>query len=363
MTVFSENLTTPHVEIAQAGVASESLLESARFLTIAAAYEVSEKTYDDQVEAAYATAHLVRQSLRFDTYETRSDWVSADDVATDQRTNCHGYTIVTSECLEHVGIPHYPALANQHSFIVLQTPDGTHTNLIDTAVKQLYVDSDGAISEPPIASQIAERMTGANELDMNAVLSQSGFSNKEQALYTYPWMSFQKFSTSSRTYAIEKEQRHNRLMLRTYEPEQGRQILQAYANFMLAMRRSNFDTAHRQLQPLDGEYPDVDRRNHFREPTRLIRYLGTAGQLTRALSDIKIVENSLWATDDLVVHLWPADERRHLGVATGHPQLIGASINEYEAIIEERKRIGLTISPVPGRIEKAKKQWAAVRNQ
>lgn len=63
--VFSEKLTTPHPEIAEAGVPISPLTESVRFQTIRAAFEASDKTHDDTVEAAYDTANLVRQTLRF----------------------------------------------------------------------------------------------------------------------------------------------------------------------------------------------------------------------------------------------------------------------------------------------------------
>ncbi|MDB5166949.1 MAG: hypothetical protein JWN26_94 [Candidatus Saccharibacteria bacterium] len=359
MPEFATDLKTPHHEIAQAGVDSESLLESTRFLTIQAAYDISKKTYEDQTEAAYATAHLVRQTLRFDTYEKRTDWVTADDVSEDQTTNCHGYSIVTSECLDQIGIPHYVGFANQHSFILLQTPNGMRTNLIDTAVKQLYVEIDGAIGEPPLAKQMDDATSAANQLNTDIVLARSEFVDTNAAIYERPWLNFGANKLTTRRYS-SSESYDNILMLRSYQPEQGRQILESYANFMLAMRRDAFDTAHDSLQPLDGEYPDTDRRNRFREPSRLVRELARGGRMAHALHDIEVVENSLWATKDIVVHLWPSDQRRRLGILSTHTELIDMAIDEYEAIAEDRKKEGLSVGLVNGRIRKAKDQWARV---
>ena len=66
--MFAEKLITPHSTIAREGIVPEPLLDSVRFRTIKAAYGASEHTYDDMVEAAYATAELVRQTLRFEPH-------------------------------------------------------------------------------------------------------------------------------------------------------------------------------------------------------------------------------------------------------------------------------------------------------
>lgn len=361
MTMFAAELTTPHPEIAQAGVEREKLLESTRFLTIAAAYNVSEGTYDDQVEAAYATANLVRQTLRFDAknYYGRKDLITPYDITKKQLTNCHGYSIVTSECLDEIGIPHYVAFANQHSFILLQTPDGGHTNIIDTAVKELYVGIDGDIDEPIIAEQINDGTSAANVLNMDSVLSKSNFKDGAHAPEIYPWMDFGATRQTSRRYS-NNEPQDRLLMLRSYKPQLGRNILQAYANFSIAIRRRDYETAHGNLQMLDGEYPDIDRRNNFKEPTLLVRELARIGDMTLALKDIEVIEHSTWTTDDLVVHLWPPDQRRHLGVIASRRDLIARSISEYDMIEEQRLQADMPIDLIQGRISKAKRQWAMV---
>ena len=211
MPEFAADLKTPRWEIAKGGVDPEKLLESKRFLTIQAAYDVSEKAYENQVEAAYATGLLVRQTLFYDRYKDRSDWVTAEDVAVDQTTNCHGYSIVTSECLDHIGVPHYISYANTHSFITLQTSDGTHTNLIDTSEKKLYVDIGGAINETPFAQQTEAGTSAANKLNMDIVLA------RVDSPPVIDWMDFGSTRTT-RSYS-EASERDTILMLRTYSPQ------------------------------------------------------------------------------------------------------------------------------------------------
>ena len=352
--MYADHLITPRPEMIKAGVAPEALLESTRLRTIKAAYETSDQTYDDRVEAAYATANLVRQTLRFEPHTPLHPPFSPEAIAETHRTNCHGHSIVASECLDAVGINHWISFANQHSFLLLEDESSHRVNLIDTAVKPLYIDITPAFGGTPLADQDNE-YGAVNRLRGDIVLGRSHFPDKEQALAERPWMSF----TVGRDYRFKGEaavRQASTLVMRSYRPEQGRALLESYANFTHAVTRKDFSTAHQAFSTLDGVYPDIDRRNRLYGPTQLVRELAHAGNVAMALDDIRIVEESLWPTQDLVLRLWPADQRRRLGVLAGQADLLDDAIETYEAMIEERTWQKKSTAAVRGRLKKTQDQ-------
>lgn len=250
--MFAERLVTPYSRIAQEGIAPEPLLDSVRFRTIRAVYDASDHTYDDMVEAAYATAGLVRQTLWFEPHKPDHPEFSPENLSETQQTNCHGHSIVTSECLDELGISHLIGFANQHSFLLLQSDEDQQINLVDTAVKQLYIDITPAIHGPRLDTT-DEGNGQVRYLRGDVILDRSQFLNKEKALQERPWMSFMVGREAQFRFApANVQERANTLILRAYQPTCGRHLLHAYANFAHAVSNKSFMRAHEWLQPLDA---------------------------------------------------------------------------------------------------------------
>lgn len=357
--MFAERLVTPYSKIAREGIAPEPLLDSVRFRTIRAAYDASDHTYDDTVEAAYATADLVRQTLWFEPHKPDHPEFSPQNLAKTQQTNCHGHSIVTSECLDELRIPHLVGFANQHSFLLLQSEEGHQVNLIDTAVKQLYIDITPAVDGPRFDTSHAGNGQ-VRRLRGDIILERSQFSNKDEALKDRPWMSFMVGHEAQFRFASHSAQtRANTLILRAYQPEQGRDLLHAYANFAHAVSNKSFIRAHEWLQPLDGLYPDIDSRNHLYGPTRLVRNLAVQAKLQEALDDIGIIERSLSSTQDLLLRLWPIDHRRRVAVIGKDTTLLDESLEAYDKLWQDRREQGLSVISIEARIRKARSQRLA----
>ena len=84
--------------------------------------------------------------------------------------------------------------------------------------------------------------------------------------------------------------------------------------------------------------------------------MARVGDVAAALEDIAIVERSLWPTQDLLMRLWPIDERRRLGVVAGEASLLDTSIEQYETLIDERDAVRASTSAIRGRLTRAKRQ-------
>jgi hypothetical protein len=163
---------------------------------------------------------------------------------------------------------------------------------------------------------------------------------------------------------MEEQNRAGRLIMRTYTPEQGRDILLSFANFRHAALRRDTARAHEWIQGLDGTYPDIDRRNKLRAPTWLVRALGKKALVDEAINDIKVIDNSLRPfTNDLVLRLWPADERRRVGVKVKSADIIQQAMESYDELYEGRRSEGGSTADIEERIRKAKTQLSRIRGQ
>lgn len=359
--MFFEELTVSSPDSVRAGLAPEPLLGSARFREIQAAYDSSGKTYDDAVKAAYLSAGLIRSCIGFSIHTPDQPELSPDWVGSSRTANCHGHSIVASECLERLGIEHYVGFANQHSFLLMQDSESGRVNLIDTPVEKLCVDITPALGAVALRDCLTEA-GGASYMQGDTILKRSRFGDKHRALERRPWLSFLAGKGDNYVFKPEEEQiRAGRLILRSYEPKQGRAVVLSYGNFIHAMLRRDVAAAHGWIRGLDGTYPDIDRRNRLQTPTRLVRALAATALVDEALDDITAVENSLVAfTNDLVLRLWPADERRRVGVTAGSAEIIRQALDNYDEMYQRRKDEGGSTADIADRLRKAKSQLGRI---
>lgn len=253
--MFAEHLYTPHPSIVDSTISQEPLLQSVRLRTVKAAFEASDRSYDDQVEAAYAAANIVRQTLRFQPSTALQPRLDPEQLARSPETNCHGHSIVTSEVLETIGVDHYIGFSNNHSYILLQEPVGGQVNLVDTAVKQMYADITPALSGKPFHMQ-PDKKSRVNTIRGDIIALRSNFTNHAAAMDTHPWMSFAHGKENTFRFRDDDQlkQAHS-LMLRTYDPQDGRAVVHAYANLVhVRPRAPSFDAdINRRRRPF-GRY-------------------------------------------------------------------------------------------------------------
>jgi len=360
--MFAEKLTIPNSESSSKGVSSEFLLESAQFMAIQSRYNSEPDTYDNRVEAAYSTAELLRKTLTFSDHTRRQPELTPEWVADHHTTNCYGHSIIMSECLEQLNIDHRIGFANQHGFVLLEDIESGRVNLIDTPVEKLCIDITPALGSIALDNYTSE-YGSVNYLWGSTILRRSHFGNKERALAKRPWMSFKTTDNSFPWSREDTEESANRLILRTYKPQQGRDVLLSFDNFIHAISRRDTLRAHEWIQGLGGTYPDIDKRNRLSAPSRLVRGLGEKVMINEALNDIQIIENSLLPfTDDIILRLWPIDKRRGLGVQVRSGNLLRQSIDEYDQLYESRKESGASTQDIEGRMRKAKDQLDRIEN-
>lgn len=363
--MFSEKLTTPHPGLIEPGTAPETLLQSKSFEAIQSDYENSSKTYDDSLEASLRIAELIRNTLEFKSHRvdgsrrTRQPELSPEALCDTHATNCHGHSIVVSECLETLAIDHRISFANLHSFVLMEDDSSGRIHMIDTPDSRLCLDITAALGGEPL-SQHSEELGGANNLFTHQILKEFPPHTQSDILDNRPWLSFSGDRNGIHFWAEEKQNTASRLLMRHYSPQVGREILLSFTNLVHAIDSRDTSRAHEWMQKFDGTYPDIDKRNKLRVAKRLIHELGKEA-IESALHDIQIVENSLTPfTDDLVLRLWPTDERRTIGANIKSASILRTTLEEYDKLYQDRKDARKSTIDIERRIRKAKKQLSAI---
>ena len=358
--MLSERVKVPSPSSSEANAARQPLTHSYQFEEIRKSYEDSSKSYDDDVAAAYAVASLIREAITFSEHTSKQPELSPEWIESGHTTNCHGHSIITSECLDQLGIPHRVSFANQHSFLLMEDDVSGRVNLIDTPVEKLCTDITPALGGFAL-NEFSRDQGGANFIWGNIILYRSQFGNKQRALKIRPWLSFHAENNGPLFLTDSQNDLESRLILRTYEPEIGREVLLAYDSFMHAVSSRDMSRAQQRLQALSGTYPDIDKRNKLRAPTKLVRYLGSSAFVNEALDNIDAIERSVKAfSGDINLTLWPADQRRDLGAKVKSPDMIRLAIDEYEEAYQRRRDADLTTSGIENRIRRAKNQLGRI---
>lgn len=330
MLKYSDAIKTPHPDTPGVNADQLSILSrSPEFLAIEEELNTSPNTYDDRVSASYALAGLVRRSLRFANDSPVRPPLTPNNLSHDQTTNCYGYTVVLSEMLESVDLQHSIVVANQHSFAAMTDETTKNTSMVDAPTRQFYCDISHAF-EPDLSTDPPSAV-----LDSTVIIRQSGYADKSKTEDAHPWLSFVPRSSDSRTISEQRLVRANLLMARIYSPDQGRSVLGHYSRFRNSMHSSNYLGAHKEIVNLKGTYPDIDRRNKLKEPSRLIRELAVASYISESLDVIDVIKSSTQPlSEDSFFKIWPIDMLHKVGKAASSGELIKKSLEQYDNLYE-----------------------------
>jgi hypothetical protein len=187
-------LTPKSSRVEQGGNGQRELLfESRQLRAINEEYEQSPKTFDDTARAAISVASLVRETLDFAPTSNSSQPLRAEIIAKTEVANCFGHTIVTSECLERLGIEHFISYANQHTFITLFDRQSDRSFMIDVKTEELCCEMTGVVGrENPLDQLWRGQLRAENSLFTDELLMRQlpQSINRENFLAVRGWLRF-----------------------------------------------------------------------------------------------------------------------------------------------------------------------------
>ena len=271
------------------------LVTSQRLRRIEVVYKSSEKTFDDKVEAADEIGHMVRQTLSFGSIAAGTPRLWGWDERTETvRTNCFGHTIISSELMDAIGVPHMISFVNAHSFITLLSEDSRHAHMVDPPTKDLFLDIDSAVHGrwPQAVFEHDEAARYAtNTLDTRAVLGRVVRKSSERVKMENRWLDARQGKVVTPKY--DENEVADALIMRTYRPKDGREVLENYGMAMQYTLVGQLDSALDRFRKLEGVYPDVEAGNKLALARLLRDRLFRLKRYEEAEDVVRVVDESL----------------------------------------------------------------------
>lgn len=327
---YSEKLITPRSDIAarDPDIRTSPLLDSQRLRRIRAVYEASPKDFDDGIEAAGEIGGLVRHTLRFKNASPGDNHFTPDNLGNNPKVNCYGMTIVASELLESMGIDHAISFANEHSFLTLL--DGDKVYMVDPTDKNFSHYIHDAIGGERIDQQLAtQNRFASNTLYADVIIgkvSKSANKGAVEIIETHPWLSF---SNRFRLSSGELRQIDQMLVMRTFHPDDGREMLEGYLRARTAFLNGELGSAVDALCKITGLYPEADTRNRQGVARQIIASLVKLQRYDEAAVVMASVADSM-ENDTSNNTLFPIDVIRLVGDKARSVEILTDALTAYK---------------------------------
>ena len=372
--MYSESILTPHEYKLAPTETTVPLYDAAELERLRIGLDsirtLPQEVYEEaKIEVASSIASQVNRSLWFPvTNAERDDFVDhhlpfplpLETIAEKQITNCFGYTLVTSECLEKVGIEHWIGFANGHSFLLLPSKDNIY--YLDALSPLFNQQLGGALERgntESIESQLASHQRAAVILDsqkfaMNVELEVDSAARK------YPWLIVDKaraggqLTSANRQIQSQKYGSQYKLIMSVFEQERGRDALEKYVALQCSLNTGDVQRSCMILRSLDGNFPELDARQSHEE----IKSLATRLCATDPNAALKLVneyfKNNFTLTQDSRIPEVKGDIMRKIARITRDSTAAQMATDAYA---EAMKRPLAFSAAVAGKIASAECLW------
>ena len=217
-----------------------------------------------------------------------------------QFTNCHGYTLVGSECLEKAGIEHWIAFANRHAFMLVPTTLNGARTVYFTDMLSPYLNQ--VVSEAINPRNFDKLPTGIRRTGRTAAILNTYFlapvgTDTDALSQMHTWMksgSHNAFSPRYTSVGMPHHEEYKELMsqyshiMSVYSMEKGRVSLEHYVDLRCAIATNNIEDAYQILIDMHGIYPELNARQSHDEIKRIALYLAHQNRSDEA---IRLVED------------------------------------------------------------------------
>lgn len=277
---------------------SLELSDMRQILTEATAWAPEE--YDAlKIEVALGIARKVNSALWYNGADPADESMppSLDLLEDDQVTDCYGYTLLTSRCLEMAGVEHMIGWVNGHAHIVLPVIEDEHDSawFIDPLTPGLSGSLSGIVSEQELEGvQTQIGVFGRAAVHVRAEgFKDSGDtrSSFSRLAYENPWMEHPQASGTTP---------QPELVMSIFASTDGQRLLNLHRSYKRAIVQENLGEAAECLAAMRGMYPEIDSRNvaHLQQVEELVRQLSLDGDLLRANHVIASYFTDMVPTDD-----------------------------------------------------------------
>ena len=324
--VLLKKLMTPHISKERSSSGQQTVYDAinveATCKNLADAELQGSSTLDGaRIVEAQRIAHIVNEALKYVSWEDAarhkkpSPVLEPESLMHKQETNCFGYAIVASGCMDTVGITHHIGYMNGHAFILLpigeEEPDGMW--MIDPLVPSLSQELTGVVSGvswSEVSAQMETYKRSAVYLNSKTMADRFG-QNVVDFVQDYTWLTRvapgQGTVRSTSGQLTTLPERHTKLVLNILSAAEGRKALTSALAFKNAKLVSDAPAALRALNDMSGFYPDIDARSKHTDILGLVRALCDLGDVAGAKEAVTAYFTSFVGSDDPRISVAEAD--------------------------------------------------------
>lgn len=229
-------------------------------------FAASEKSFEDTIAFADAVQSGINRVVRFSSFRNTPDqFLSPERIAKEEKTNCYGNVIMTSEFLEEFGVKHYVAFANGHALILLYDYPNGRSFMVDSQAS-LRMESTAAVTGGGLPKEWQLDDVTSETLCCDLFLSTS------HIIRSIPPDKSQLIAEKSLWLGLNPlDKEHFRgntaedvvIPMRVYPSLPGRDVLELYYNSIVHENRNEMEMATTQLEDMSGVYPDIDSGNRL----------------------------------------------------------------------------------------------------
>lgn len=352
--MYAELLNTPHLSRLPEDGAQQPLLESFDAASIQSRLALAEGTghYGAQVFVeATAVAKTVSDGLCFQSNKKWARDFTPEIVQEEQKTNCYGHTIVLSECLENVRIPHHIVYTNGHAFVMV-SDFASFAWMIDAGEPTMNGNMMNSLSKTglnEVPDQLAKYHRGSVKFrTLDYIKEVKSDVAIETVTSNIQWLTI---ASIMKNYQFKPEnafEEDHRLKLSVYEPGIGRKVIESLQRMNHFAATGRFLDAYAKIQELEGVYPNDDERSRRPEIRDVILGLISQGFIDMAVDITDSVALSFppEISPDIRLQTWSADQTREIGARTGRVDILRAAIEKYNSVplSQHRRRIAQKIA-------------------
>lgn len=250
------------------------------------------------------------------------------------KADCAGYTILGSEALQRKGIAHRVGMINGHATTTVQIEGAVW--LMDNLSPHLNQSLEG--------NQFGETELPGGRLsaviDGDLLASNAGL-NPINAYVKHPWLEAKRKKARDQWSSVGT----NYLLISTFEPELGREMIKNHAQFREAYCAERIEDAAQFVVKMAGRFPEIDiRQDDAKKVKSLVRRLSAKRNFDIAQETTEAFFSSFQDIKDSRVVEYKADCLRYIAKYSGQRRLARIAIDLYQLAIQKPKSYDSSIS-------------------
>ncbi len=296
-----------------------------------------------RILSATTIAKEVYKSLWYptDKIEAGEHSLILEDISKNQEADCYGFTYVTSDVLDTVGIEHWIGYANGHAMIILppqQSEDIKDCHVIDPllpGLNQPISESCHIGKMQQVQNRMEAQGRGLMMLDLDEFAENVGASARQLHRTVFSRING-SYKSNQSTMGTNGEVK-NKLLLSLFDSTTGRSAIESHLEFRSLIAGQQLDDASDMLLRNEAPVLDIDARQDHQELKILVEYLCENQNIGKATALVEKYFASFEGLHDTRIDEAKADAYRLIAFEVESPELADKARKIYHELQSDSK--------------------------